>query len=240
MTTSPIVSKPWAITTFRASLSTTSWPGRSSSSSMLGLTLTRILRPPVNTSALPSGPADRNTPKPLGGCARRSTSSFRATIWSRASRSVPVSRSFCPVIVARFASASRSRSSMSRDWRGESASLPRRAATSSSRKEIFVVRTLTSSSYRPERALSSREAMPLTPSRELTYLDPTYQGSFRNLAAPLTLPLSVTIRERPRHVTAAAPDPRPSVRPGHQRPPGPWRAGAAGAGPEPRRRAAVR
>ena len=54
MTTSPTVSKPWAMTTFSASLSTTSWPGRSSSRSTLGLTLTRILRPPVKTSAVPS------------------------------------------------------------------------------------------------------------------------------------------------------------------------------------------
>ena len=84
--------------------------------------------------------------------------------------------------------------------RGESASLPRRAATSSSRKEIFVVRTLTSSSYRPERALSSLEAMPLTPSRELTYLDPTYRGSIRHLAAPQTLPVfSSHLQEGPRH-----------------------------------------
>ena len=39
MTTSPIVSKPCAMTTLSASLSMTSWPGRSVSSSMSGLTL---------------------------------------------------------------------------------------------------------------------------------------------------------------------------------------------------------
>ena len=47
------------MTTFSASFSTTSWPGRSSSSSTLGLTLTRILRPPVKTSAVPSSVAGR-------------------------------------------------------------------------------------------------------------------------------------------------------------------------------------
>src|ERR1019366_8865536 len=122
-------------------------------------------------------------PTPCGAAASRSTSSFRATIWSRASRSVPASRSFWPVTPARLASVSRSRSSTSLDCLGESASLRRNAATSSSRKEICVVRTLTSSSYRPARAPSSPEATPLTPSRDPTYLDPTYPGPFRNLAA---------------------------------------------------------
>ena len=72
MTTSPTVSYPWAMTTLRASFSTTSWPGRSLSSSTAGLTLTRIFRPPVNTSAVPSSQASRNTPKPDGGWASRS------------------------------------------------------------------------------------------------------------------------------------------------------------------------
>jgi len=57
-------------------------------------TFTRILRPPVNTSHVSSSLAFRKTPKPDGGCASRSTSSFSATIWSRASRSVVASRSF--------------------------------------------------------------------------------------------------------------------------------------------------
>ena len=39
-------------------------------------------------SAVPSSLACRNTPKPAGGWASRSTSSLRATIWSRASRRV--------------------------------------------------------------------------------------------------------------------------------------------------------
>ena len=82
------------MTTLSASLSTTSWPGRSSASSIPGLTLTRIFRPPVNTSALPSSQACRKIPNPDGGCASRSTSSFSATIWSRASRKVLTSRSF--------------------------------------------------------------------------------------------------------------------------------------------------
>src|ERR1700735_5661690 len=82
----------------------------------------------------------------------------------------------------RLISASRSRSSSSRACLGESTSLERSAATSSSRKEICVVRTLTSSSDRPVRALSSRDAM-LTPSKSGLNLDPTYRRSFRNLAA---------------------------------------------------------
>src|ERR1700729_1139344 len=54
------------MTTLSASFSTTSWPGRSSASSTLGDTLTRILRPPVNTSAVSSSHAFRKTPKPGG------------------------------------------------------------------------------------------------------------------------------------------------------------------------------
>ena len=118
MTTSPTVSYPWAITTLRASFSTTSWPGRSFSSSTAGLTLTRIFRPPVNTSAVPSSHASRKTPNPEGGWASRSTSSLSATIWSRASRSVSASRSFWPVTEARLASVSRRRSSRRPDMPG--------------------------------------------------------------------------------------------------------------------------
>ncbi len=94
ITTSPTVSKDWAMTTLSASFRTTSWPGRSSLSSTFGEMFTRILRPPVNTSHVSSSFAFRKTPKPDGGCASRSTSSFSATIWSRASRSVAASRSF--------------------------------------------------------------------------------------------------------------------------------------------------
>ena len=65
-----------------------------------------------------------------------STSSFSATIWSRASRSVAANRSFWPVTPVRFASLSRSLSSRSLTCRGESASLRRSTAISSSRKEI--------------------------------------------------------------------------------------------------------
>src|SRR6266516_4389115 len=200
------------MTTFRASLSTTSWPGFSSSSSIPGLTLTRIFRPPVNTSAVPSSQALRKTPKPEGGWASLSTSSLSATIWSLASRSVLARRSFCPVTLARLVSVSRSRSSSSRDCTGESASRRRSAAISSSRKEICVVRTLTSSSCRAARALSSRAAMAPHPFRELTYLDPTYPGCVRNLARALRRPAPPwrrrdTVCEPPRgHQEAGVPD----------------------------------
>ncbi len=133
---------------------------------MLGLTDTRIFLPPVNTSAVPSELACRKMPKPDGGWASRSTSSFSAMIWSLASRKVAVSRSFWPVRPASAASVWAIRSSISLDVRGESASFPRSAAISSSRKETWSVSTLTltSSSWRAARALSSRAAMPLTPS----------------------------------------------------------------------------
>ena len=124
------------MTTLSASFSTTSWPGRSSASSTLGDTFTRILRPPVNTSQVSSSFACRKTPKPDGGWASRSTSSFSATIWSRASRRVAASRSFWAVTPVRLPSVSRSLSSRSRTCRGESASLRRSTAISSSRKEI--------------------------------------------------------------------------------------------------------
>ena len=51
---SPTRSNSMASTTLSASLSMTSWPRRSSSSSTLGLTFTRSLRPPVKMSAVPS------------------------------------------------------------------------------------------------------------------------------------------------------------------------------------------
>ena len=136
MTTSPTVSYDWAMTTLSASFSTTSWPGRSSLSSTFGDTFTRILRPPVNTSHVSSSFAFRKTPNPDGGWASRSTSSFSATIWSRASRRVAASRSFWAVTPVRLPSVSRSLSSRSLTCRGESASLRRSTAISSSRKEI--------------------------------------------------------------------------------------------------------
>ena len=77
-----------------------------------------------------------DTPKPDGGWASRSTSSFSATIWSRASRRVAASRSFWAVTPVMLPSVSRSLSSRSRTCRGESASLRRSTAISSSRKEI--------------------------------------------------------------------------------------------------------
>ncbi len=109
-----MLSKPSAATTFIASLSMTSWPRRSSSSSTLGLTATRSLRPPVKMSTVSSSLRPRKTPKPAGGWASRSTSSFRATIWSRASWSVSTSRSFWVVTAARLACRSAIRSSSTR------------------------------------------------------------------------------------------------------------------------------
>src|SRR5215475_2540754 len=194
------------MTTLSASFSTTSWPGRSESSSTAGLTLTRILRPPVKTSAVPSSQAPRNTPKPEGGLASRSTSSFSATIWSRASRSVSASRSFCPVTEASLASASRSRSSTSRACLGESASLRRRTATSSSRNEICVVRPLTWSSCRAESEPSSRVATPPPPSKCRSHLDPTYPQRARNLGAHagLVIPPSPGLFPFPRALSRPA------------------------------------
>src|SRR4029077_12716023 len=102
-------------------------------------------------------------------------SSLSATIWSLASRSVEARRSFCEVTEVSDASVSRSRSSSKRTWRGESASLLRSTAISSSRKEICAVRLLTSSSCREARPPSSLAATALTSSREHeNYLDPTY------------------------------------------------------------------
>jgi hypothetical protein len=83
-----------AATTLNASLSITSWPACSSATGTVGLTDTRILRPELTTSTVPSSAGPTKMPKVFGGWARRSTSAFRATIWSRASRSVEASRSF--------------------------------------------------------------------------------------------------------------------------------------------------
>lgn len=68
-----------------------------------------------------------------GGWASRSTSSLRATIWSRASRSVPASRSFWADTPARLVCSSTIRSSRILVCRGDSASLRRRTAISCSR-----------------------------------------------------------------------------------------------------------
>src|SRR5215471_17480667 len=195
------------MTTLSASFSTTSWPGRSVSSSTAGLTLTRILRPPVKTSAVPSSQAPRNTPKPEGGLASRSTSSFSATIWSRASRSVSARRSFWPVTEESLASASRSRSSTRRACLGESASLRRRTATSSSRKEICVVRPLTWSSCRAESEPSSRVATPPPPFESRSHLDPTYPYRSRNLGTHhgLLIPPSCRLFPVPRTLSRPAP-----------------------------------
>src|SRR5580704_2974495 len=154
------------MTMFSASLSTTSWPGRSASRSTFGLTFTRILRPPVNTSAVVSSRAARNTPKPDGGWARRS---------------------FCEVTEVSDASVSRSRSSSKRTWRGESASLRRNTAISSSRKEICAVRLDTSSSCREARPPSSLAATALTSSRERFYPDLTYLEHLTNIPARVHL-----------------------------------------------------
>ena len=57
--------------------------------------VTRSLRPPVKTSIESSSLRLRKVPKPAGGWASRSTSSLSFMIWSRASRRVCASRSFC-------------------------------------------------------------------------------------------------------------------------------------------------
>ena len=146
MTISPTSSKSRASTTLRASLSMTSWPRTRSSRSTVGLTFTRSLRPPVKTSIESSSLRPRKVPKPAGGCASRSTSSLRATIWSRASRRVWASRSFWAVTAARERCVSARRSSRPRVWPGASASWRRRTATSSSRKRTWF---MSSSGLRP-------------------------------------------------------------------------------------------
>ena len=73
--------------------------GVTASRSTSGLTLTRILRPAVKMSAVCSSRAARKTAKLAGGCAKRSTSFFKETIWSRASRSVVARRSLLAAVV---------------------------------------------------------------------------------------------------------------------------------------------
>ena len=120
ITTSPTCSKSSAATTLRASLSMTSWPRCSASRSTEGLTLTRSLRPPVKTSIESSSLRSRKVPKPAGGWASRSTSSLSVMIWSRASRRVWASRSFCDVTAASDRWVSASRCSRPREWAGAS------------------------------------------------------------------------------------------------------------------------
>ncbi len=137
MTTSPICSNSSAATTLRASLSMTSWPRTRVSTSTAGLAVTRSLRPPVNTSIESSSLRCRKVPKPAGGCASRSTSSLSRVIWSRASRSVSASRSFCAVTAESERCVSASRSSMPREWPGASLNRRRRSPTSASRKRTW-------------------------------------------------------------------------------------------------------
>src|ERR1700751_488215 len=108
-------------------------------------------------------------------------------MWSLSSRSVEASRSFCAVTDVRLASVSRSRSSSKRTWRGESASLRRSTAISSSRKEICAVRLDTSSSCREARPPSSLAATALTSSRERFYPDLTYLEHRTNISARVHL-----------------------------------------------------
>ena len=98
VTSSPISSKLRTATTFIDSLSMTSWPGCSALASTLGLTDTRNFLPLATMSTEPSSCKNMKEPKPLGGSARRSTSAFKVTICSRASRRVLMRRSlwsFC-------------------------------------------------------------------------------------------------------------------------------------------------
>jgi hypothetical protein len=62
VTISPVISSPRAITTLSESLSTSSWPRSRRSGSMSGLSETRILRPAVKMSTVPSSLALRNVP----------------------------------------------------------------------------------------------------------------------------------------------------------------------------------
>ena len=195
MTTSPTVSKPWAITTLSASLSMTSWPGFRSSMSILGLTLTRILRPPVKTSAVPSSQADRKTPKPDGGCASRSTSSFSATIWSRP-------RAACRQAVVLPGDTGKAGLSLTQPL-FQQPRLHRRVRQPAPQRGNFL---LEEGDLRGQDLdlviVSSGSGAVITgghaphPFRELTYPDPTYPGCIRNLARAPTMQSGVTIRIR--------------------------------------------
>ena len=154
MTTSPTSSKSSAATTLSASLSMTSWPRTRVSISTLGLTFTRSLRPPVKTSMESSSLRFRKVPKPAGGWASRSTSSFSFMICSRASRRVWASRSFWEVTAASERWVSASRSSRPREWPGDSPSLRRRSVTSASRKRTWL---MSSSAFLPPPALSDAD-----------------------------------------------------------------------------------
>ena len=199
------------MTTLSASFRTTSWPGRSPASSTFGDTFTRILRPPVKTSAVSSSHALRKTPNPEGGWASRSTSSFSATIWSRASRSVAASRSFWLETPVRLASVSRSLSSSSLTCLGESARRRRSTAISSSRNEICAVRLFTSSSCREARPLSSLVATPPPPPVPLPKTLPTDRhsltsgGRFNAIFRPFRPPIRhISIAKRHRSRSAEA------------------------------------
>ena len=98
--------------------------------STVGLTETRILRPELTTSTVPSSAGPTKIPNVFGGWARRSTSAFSATIWSRASRSVEASRSFW---AASWPTWARSRASCSRR--------PRRAPRAAGRSRPEGVRS---------------------------------------------------------------------------------------------------
>ncbi len=159
-TTSPWVSAPRASTTFNDSLSTTSWPRRSVSLSSSGWIATRILRPAVNTSTVPSSFAPRNVPYPEGGIVSFSTSSRSAAMCSRASRRVADSRSFCETAWASWPLVSRMRSSRVRTRLGASWSRRRSRTTSSSRPLTWSWRSPTWRSYSARRRSCSAATMP--------------------------------------------------------------------------------
>ena len=134
MTTSPEMSWPRASTTFSDSLSTTSWPRSSSSTSSSGCNATRILRPALNTSTVPSSLAARKVPYADGGIVSFSTSSRSAPMCSRASRRVADSFSFWETAWASWPLVSSRRSSSVRTRFGASWRRRRSTTTSSSRR----------------------------------------------------------------------------------------------------------
>ena len=88
LTTSPVPSGSRAEITLKLSLSTTSEPRSSVSCSISGWRATRILRPLVSTSTVPSSFLPTTTPYADGGWVSLSTSSRSEAMWSRASRNV--------------------------------------------------------------------------------------------------------------------------------------------------------
>ena len=159
-TTSPCASAPRASTTFSDSLSTTSWPRVIDSDSSSGWMETRILRPAVKTSTVPSSLVPRKVPYPDGGIVSFSTSSRNAAMCSRASRRVADRRSFCETAWASWPLVSRIRSSRVRTRLGASCRRRRRRTISSSRVFTWSWSSPTWCSYSARRRSCSAATMP--------------------------------------------------------------------------------